>query len=233
MKTAVEPLLELKLAGITKRFPGVLACSDVAMEIRRGEVLALVGENGAGKSTLTKIIAGLIRPSQGRMVLRGAPFAPASRQEAEQHGIRMVLQELGLIPTLTVAENLMLDHMPRLGGFIRRDEMNERARQMMANIGLEDIAPRTLVGKLGLGRQQMVEIARNLVGDCQLLILDEPTAMLTSREIDHLFSQIAGLKRRILSLCPRGEKGLDIYRNALALAEDVGVLPIGGLAQAA
>jgi len=170
--------------------------SEVSLDLNDGEVLALVGENGAGKSTLTKIIAGLIRPSQGRMLLRGTPFAPASRQEAEQHGIRMVLQELGLIPTLTVAENLMLDHMPRLGGFIRRDVLNDRARQMMANIGLEDIDPRTPVGKLGLGHQQMVEIARNLVGDCQLLILDEPTAMLTSREIDHLFSQIAGLKRR-------------------------------------
>ena len=170
--------------------------SDVSLELREGEVLALTGENGAGKSTLTKIIAGLVRPNDGRMHLHGKPYSPASRHEAEKLGVRMVLQELGLIPTLTVAENLLLDHMPSLGGFVRREKMNRQAAQQMAIIGLEDIDPRTLVGQLGVGHQQMVEIARNLVGDCRLLILDEPTAMLTSREIDHLFAQILALKQR-------------------------------------
>jgi ribose transport system ATP-binding protein len=170
--------------------------SDVTFELHAGEVLALTGENGAGKSTLTKIVAGLIAPTGGRMALGGAGFAPASRREAEHLGVRMVLQELGLIPTLTVAENLMLDHLPNRAGLIRRDELNETARQQMATIGLDHIDPRTLVGELGVGHQQMVEIARNLVGDCRLLILDEPTATLTSREIDHLFEQIAALKAR-------------------------------------
>ena len=170
--------------------------TDVSIDVRPGEVLALTGENGAGKSTLTKIVAGLVRPSQGRMFLRGEPFSPATRGEAERLGVRMVLQELGLIPTLSVAENLLLDHLPHRGGFIRRDELNRLAAEQMAVIGLESLDPRTLVGQLGLGHQQMVEIARNLVGDCQLLVLDEPTAMLTSREIDHLFAQIGALKRR-------------------------------------
>jgi ribose transport system ATP-binding protein len=170
--------------------------SEVSLELCEGEVLALTGENGAGKSTLTKIIAGLIRPNEGRMQLHGKAYGPVSRHEAEKLGVRMVLQELGLIPTLTVAENLLLDHMPSLGGFVRREEMNRRATQQMAIIGLESIDPKTLVGKLGVGHQQMVEIARNLVGDCRLLILDEPTAMLTSREIDHLFAQILALKQR-------------------------------------
>jgi ribose transport system ATP-binding protein len=170
--------------------------SDVSLELREGEVLALTGENGAGKSTLTKIIAGLVRPNDGRMHLHGKPYSPASRHEAEKQGVRMVLQELGLIPTLTVAENLLLDHMPSLGGFVRREELNRQAARQMAIIGLEDLDPRTRVGQLGVGHQQMVEIARNLVGDCRLLILDEPTAMLTSREIDHLFAQILALKQR-------------------------------------
>jgi ribose transport system ATP-binding protein len=169
--------------------------SHVSLELNEGEVLALTGENGAGKSTLTKLIAGLVHPTEGRMHLHERPYAPASRHEAEKLGVRMVLQELGLIPTLTVAENLMLGRMPSRLGFIRRSEMNRRATEQMAVIGLEGIDPRTPVGKLGVGHQQMVEIARNLVGDCRLLILDEPTAMLTSREIDHLFTQILALKR--------------------------------------
>ena len=170
--------------------------SEVSLDLNEGEVLALAGENGAGKSTLTKLIAGLLRPSEGQMQLRGKPYSPASRREAEKQGVRMVLQELGLIPTLTVAENLLLGHIPNLVGFVRRQEMNELAASQMAIIGLESIDPRTLVGHLGVGHQQMVEIARNLVGDCQLLILDEPTAMLTSREIDHLFRQITALQHR-------------------------------------
>ena len=190
---SAQPLLHGENLGKTYAIP-VLA--DVSFELNAGEVLALTGENGAGKSTLTKIIAGLIPATSGHMRLLGEPFQPKSRREAERLGVRMVLQELGLIPTLTVAENLMLDHLPNRGGFIRRDELNAVARQLMANIGLDEIDPRTLVGELGVGHQQMVEIARNLVGDCRLLILDEPTAALTSREIDHLFGQIAQLKAR-------------------------------------
>jgi ribose transport system ATP-binding protein len=170
--------------------------SEVSLELHAGEVLALAGENGAGKSTLTKLIAGLVPPSQGSMELDGRPYLPVSRRDAERHGVRMVLQELGLIPTLTVAENLLLDHLPHRLGFIRRDRLNAVAARQMAVIGLEDMDPATPVGRLGVGRQQMVEIARNLVGDCRLLVLDEPTAMLTSREIDHLFEQIRALKAR-------------------------------------
>lgn len=187
------PLLHGEGLGKTYVTP---VLSDVSFDLQAGEVLALAGENGAGKSTLTKIVAGLIPATAGRMSLNGQPFQPASRREAEHLGVRMVLQELGLIPTLTVAENLMLDHLPHKAGFIDRDTLNEAAERQMANIGLGNIDPRTLVGELGVGYQQMVEIARNLVGDCRLLILDEPTAALTSREIEHLFSQIAVLKQR-------------------------------------
>ena len=181
--------------GIGKTYAApVLA--DVDFELRAGEVLALTGENGAGKSTLSKIVAGLVTPSAGTMTLAGAPYAPASRQDAERVGVRMVMQELSLVPTLSVAENLLQGHLPNTLGFIRRAELNAAAAKQMALIGLQDIDPRLPVSALGVGYQQMVEIARSLGGDCRLLILDEPTATLTSREIDHLFRQIALLKAR-------------------------------------
>ena len=176
-KTYVEPVL----AGVT-------------LEINAGQVLALTGENGAGKSTLSKIVCGLIPATQGSMLLDGQTFLPASRQEAERLGIRMVMQELNLIPTLSIAENLYLQQLPHRFGWIDRPRLAAMARAQMAAVGLADIDPWTPVGELGVGHQQMVEIARNLIGDCRLLVLDEPTAMLTDREVELLFLQIARLK---------------------------------------
>ena len=181
--------------GIGKTYAApVLAGVD--FDLRAGEVLALTGENGAGKSTLSKIVAGLVPPTHGTLALAGAPFAPASRQDAEKLGVRMVMQELSLVPTLSVAENLLLGRLPQRFGFIRGDALNEAAAKQMALIGLDDIDPRLPVSALGVGYQQMVEIARSLVGECRLLILDEPTATLTTREIAHLFKQIELLKAR-------------------------------------
>ncbi|HGM4853954.1 TPA: sugar ABC transporter ATP-binding protein, partial [Pseudomonas aeruginosa] len=116
--------------------------------------------------------------------------------EAEALGVRMVMQELNLLPTLSVAENLFLHDLPRRAGWIDRRRLRAAAREAMAQVGLEAIDPDTLVGDLGIGHQQMVEIARNLIGDCRLLILDEPTAMLTAREVDMLFEQVERLRER-------------------------------------
>jgi len=185
----------LRGEGLGKRY-ATPVLSGVGFELHGGEVLALTGENGAGKSTLSKIVAGLVDPSEGEMWLEGQPYRPKSRKEAERLGVRMVLQELSLVPTLSVAENLLLERLPNTAGFIRRDVLNQAAAKQMAMIGLEAIDPRLPVSALGVGHQQMVEIARSLVGECRLLILDEPTATLTSREIEHLFHQIALLKAR-------------------------------------
>jgi ribose transport system ATP-binding protein len=187
----------LSVTGIGKIYAEpVLA--DVALALYAGEALALTGENGAGKSTLSKIIGGLVEPSAGSMRLAGRDYAPKSRREAEALGVRMVMQELNLLPTLTVAENLFFERLPRRGprafGWIDRARLREDARAAMARVGLEAIDPDTPVGGLGIGHQQMVEIARNLIDDTRVLIFDEPTAMLTAREVDLLFEQIERLK---------------------------------------
>jgi len=192
---AATPTVLLQGRGIGKTY-ATPVLAGVDFDLHAGEVLALTGENGAGKSTLSKIVAGLVAPTHGTLALAGAAFAPASRQDAERLGVRMVMQELSLVPTLSVAENLLLGRLPQRLGFMRRDTLNEAAARQMALIGLQDIDPRLPVSALGVGYQQMVEIARSLVGDCRLLILDEPTATLTSRETAHLFRQIELLKAR-------------------------------------
>ncbi|WP_061169969.1 sugar ABC transporter ATP-binding protein [Caballeronia hypogeia] len=190
----------LTVTGIGKTYvEPVLA--DVSLDLVAGEVLALTGENGAGKSTLSKIIGGLTDPTTGSMTLAGQPYAPKTRSDAEGLGVRMVMQELNLLPTLSVAENLFLNRLPRRTlGWIDRKRLAQDARHAMAQVGLDAIDPETLVGSLGIGHQQMVEIARNLIGDCRVLILDEPTAMLTAREVDLLFEQVERLKARGVAL---------------------------------
>lgn len=193
MSSDALPLLSIRGVGKTYAQP-VLA--EIDLQLFGGEVLALTGENGAGKSTLSKIVGGLERPGAGSLELLGRPYAPSSRREAEALGVRMVMQELNLLPTLSVAENLFLHDLPRRAGWIDRRRLRAAAREAMAQVGLEAIDPDTLVGDLGIGHQQMVEIARNLIGDCRLLILDEPTAMLTAREVDMLFEQVERLRER-------------------------------------
>ena len=191
MSMSPAPLLEVENLGKTYAIP---VLENVSLRLDAGQVLALAGENGAGKSTLSKIISGVISPSAGCMRLGGQAYAPSSRHAAEQQGVRMVMQELNLISTLSVAENLFIDCLPHRLGFIDRQALHRAAIPLMAQVGLDALDPATLVGELGVGHQQMVEIARNLVGHCRLLILDEPTAMLTDREVELLFKQIGQLK---------------------------------------
>jgi ribose transport system ATP-binding protein len=224
---AQEAVLTVTGVGKTYEQP-VLA--DVSLALHAGEVLALTGENGAGKSTLSKIVGGLTAASAGSMTLMGRPYEPASRNDAEALGVRMVMQELNLLPTLSVAENLFLNRLPRakaLGwtGWIDRARLREDARAAMAQVGLEAIDPETPVGELGIGHQQLVEIARNLIGETRVLILDEPTAMLTGREVELLFEQIARLKARGVALVYISHRLEELER----IAQRVAVLRDGRL----
>ena len=223
-----EANVVLTVTGIGKVYAEpVLA--DVTLSLHPGEALALTGENGAGKSTLSKIVGGLVAPSTGSMTLMGADYAPKSRHEAEALGVRMVMQELNLLPTLTVAENLFFDRLPRRGpralGWIDRALLREDARTAMARVGLDAIDPDTPVGALVIGHQQMVEIARNLIDDTRVLIFDEPTAMLTAREVDLLFEQIDRLKASGVAIVYISHRLEELAR----VAERVAVLRDGRL----
>ncbi|EPH0094658.1 sugar ABC transporter ATP-binding protein [Pluralibacter gergoviae] len=224
MHATTTPQAIMSLSGIGKTYNEPVL-SDISLSLYAGKVLALTGENGAGKSTLSKIIGGLTPPTTGSMTWLGQPYAPQSRKEAEKLGIRMVMQELNLLPTLTIAENLFIDQLPNRGGWINRRRLREMAKPVMEMVGLQNLSPDTLVGDLGIGHQQMIEIARNLIGDSRLLILDEPTAMLSSREVELLFTQIARFKQRGVSLIYISHRLDELAR----VADDVAVLRDGSL----
>jgi ribose transport system ATP-binding protein len=207
----------LAVTGLGKTYAQPVL-GDVTLELRGGEVLALTGENGAGKSTLSKLISGLEIPTSGHMLYRGQPYRPASRTEAEGLGVRMVMQELNLLPTLTVAENLFLDNLPGRLGWINQRRLRQLAIAAMAQVGLDAIDPDTPVGELGIGHQQMVEIARNLIGDCRVLIFDEPTAMLTAREVELLFAQIQRLRQRGVAIVYISHRLEELQRVAQRIA---------------
>ncbi|RQO53433.1 sugar ABC transporter ATP-binding protein [Variovorax sp. KBW07] len=216
------PVLSLRTLGKDYAAP---VLDDVSLVLNAGEVLALTGENGAGKSTLSKIVCGLVQPTRGQMLLDGKAFAPGSRRDAERQGVRMVMQELGLVTTLSVAENLLLDRLPNKTGWIRRGKLHELAARQLAKIGMENIDPATPVARLGIGQQQMVEIARNLQDDTRVLVLDEPTAMLTPRETSHLFEQIELLKARGVAIVYVSHRLEELQR----IADRVAVLRDGRL----
>ncbi|MEQ8851559.1 sugar ABC transporter ATP-binding protein [Gimesia sp.] len=190
------------MTGTTPRFSAeglskdyvvrVLDC--VSFELRAGEIHALVGANGAGKSTLCKIISGLVPPTEGQMLLNGVPYSPSDKRSAESLGIQIVQQELNLIPTLSVAENLLVGRYPQRWGVIDRRELQLRARAALDRFGLTDIATNQSAGSLGVGQQQMLEIAAALDRKCELLILDEPTAALSAGETERLFARLDELR---------------------------------------
>jgi simple sugar transport system ATP-binding protein len=178
------PLLEM--SGITKRFPGVLANDDVSFDLRAGEVHTLLGENGAGKSTLMKILFGLYQPDEGEIRLRGEPVAITSPTDAIERRIGMVHQHFMLVPTLTVAENVALGLPSSRGPLTDLDAVSARMADIGDRYGLS-VDPSVEVWKLSVGERQRVEIIKALYRDAELLVLDEPTAVLTPQEVDDLF----------------------------------------------
>lgn len=189
--TEPAPLVELR--GIGKSY-ATRVLDDVHLDLHAGEVHALVGENGAGKSTLSRILAGLTRPDGGTLRFAGRTYAPRGKHEAEAAGVHMVMQELNLVGTLSIAENIYLDHLPNRAGWIDFPRLHRDAAAVLGRIGLDDLDPRTPVAELGVGQQQMVEIASSLWRTCRLLILDEPTAALTEPEVRLLFEQVRRLR---------------------------------------
>ena len=182
----MEVLLEMK--HILKTFPGVKAVNDVSFDIKKGEVHVIIGENGAGKSTLVKIIAGIYGLDGGEMLLDGKPYTPASVLDAQNKGINMIHQELSIMPNRTVAENIFVGREPVKGPLRLVDarEMNRRSKELLESLQL-DIDPKCKAKDLSIAQQQMVEIAKAILTNNRLLIMDEPTSSLTQMEIDTLF----------------------------------------------
>lgn len=186
-----ETLLEMR--NIQKYFPGVHALDDVHLTVQVGEVHALVGENGAGKSTLMKVLNGIYKKDSGSISYRGKEVDIEKPSDAQKLGIGMIHQELNLMPHLTVAENIFIGREPMKGVFLDKATANAEASALMSSLNLS-IDPTTLVSNLTVAKQQMVEIAKALSLNSELLIMDEPTAPLTETEIDELFKFIRLLK---------------------------------------
>jgi len=194
--TDASPFLQLH--AIVKRFPGVIALNDVGLDVIPGEVHALLGENGAGKSTLIKVISGVYRPDAGTIQVDGRPVDIRTPHDAQALGISTIYQEFTLAPDMTVAENIFLGREPlrvRALSIVDRKALIRQTRDVLGSLDLQ-IDPEATVKHLGVAQQQMIEIAKALSLDARLIIMDEPTATLTSHEIDRLFAAIARLKQR-------------------------------------
>ncbi|MFI1678373.1 sugar ABC transporter ATP-binding protein [Streptomyces sp. NPDC020607] len=183
----------LRIESIRKTFPGVVALDSVDFDLRRGEVHVLLGENGAGKSTLIKMLSGAYRPDSGRIFAEGREVRINGAQDAERLGIATIYQEFNLVPDLTVAENIFLGRQPRRFGLVDRKKMETDAEELLQRVGVS-VSPRAKVRELGIARLQMVEIAKALSLDARVLIMDEPTAVLTSDEVDKLFAIVRSLR---------------------------------------
>ncbi len=185
----------LEMRGISKSFPGVHALQDVSLSLGKGEVLALVGENGAGKSTLIKILGGAYHPDAGEILLDADPVLIPSPASAQAAGISIIYQEFNLVPDLTVRENIFLGRERTRAGFVLAAEEHREALQLFEKIGIA-IDPNTRCRDLTVAQQQTVEIAKALSVNARIIVMDEPTAALTSQEVEHLFAIIADLKSR-------------------------------------
>src|SRR5439155_1671790 len=223
-RRTMPPILELH--GITKRFPGVLANDHIDLTLNDGEILALLGENGAGKTTLMNVLYGLYQPDEGEIIVKGQRISVHSPNDAIAAGIGMVHQHFMLVPVLTVTENVMLGVESLRGGvFLDRKAASNRIRQISEQYGLR-VDPNAYIIDLPVGIQQRVEIIKLLYRHADILILDEPTAVLTPQEADELF-------RVMRSLVQQGKSIIFIthkLREVLAVADRIDVLRLGKVA---
>ena len=214
----------LKLDALTKDF-ATRAVDQVSLEFAPGQVHALLGANGAGKSTLCKMIAGLILPSQGSMLLDGNKYSPNSKRQAQRAGVQIVQQELNVLATLTLAENLFLSNLPNRWGILSRRTMHRRACEILSDFGLGDLDPHAPASSLGVGQQQLLEIAANTWQPTQVLILDEPTAALSTRESQRLFEKIHFWKLQGVAILYISHRLAEVQ----ALADRISILRDGKL----
>lgn len=211
LETRNPKLLEMR--DITKSFPGVRALDGVSFDLHKGEIHALVGENGAGKSTLIKVLGGVYPHPQygGEILIAGKEQRFASVRDAEKAGIAVIYQELSLVKEMSVGENILLGREPRKWGVIRGEELYRRARQLLADLHLA-IDPHTPIRNLGIGQQQLIEIAKALSHEAQILVLDEPTAALTDAEVETLFVILNKLRERGVGMVYISHKLDEVFR---------------------
>lgn len=216
-----QPFLQMN--NITKAFPGVKALDDVQLQVKKGEIHALLGENGAGKSTLMKILSGVHSPDGGQIVLDGEPALFSTTKEAEQAGIAIIYQELNLIPQMTVAENIFLGREPKTRlGLVDYTRMRQMAAKELASLQT-DINPNDKIADIRVGKQQLVEIAKALSLHAKVLIMDEPTSALSDAEVQKLFAVIKSLREKGVAIIYITHKLDEIF----AMADRVTVLRDG------
>ena len=224
-----QPLLEVR--DVSKRFPGVQALDKACLDVNPGEVLALVGENGAGKSTLMKILSGVYEPDSGTILMGGEEVTPRDPVHARDDlGISIIYQELNLALNLSVAENIYLGRFPTRRGFVQFDRLYRQAEDFLGLLGA-DLDPRASVARLSVAQRQMVEVAKAISYQCKLLIMDEPTSALTTRETETLFEVTNGLREKgvgIIFITHRLDEIFDIADRVTVLRDGktVGTFPI-------
>src|SRR5580765_4248370 len=233
MSEGQAPVLELR--GITKVFPGTVANDHIDLDLRRGEVHALLGENGAGKTTLMNILYGLSKPDEGAIFLDGERITFSSPKDAIERGIGMVHQHFMLIPVMTVAENIVLGIEPSDKGFLDYDAARSRVRELAQTFGFQ-IDPDSKIEDIGVGQQQRVEILKALYRNAGILILDEPTAVLTPQEAAEFFGILQTLQREGISIVFISHKLNEVLEIAervtvLRRGKNVGTLPREGATQ--
>ncbi|MEW4561325.1 sugar ABC transporter ATP-binding protein [Bremerella sp. JC770] len=209
MGASFAPFLEVE--RISKRFPGVKALSEVSLRVGAGESIAVIGENGAGKSTLMKILAGIQSPDSGTIRVGGQPVEIRGVNDALRLGIALIHQELNLCDNLSVGANIYLGREPKKLGWIDQAEVNALSRKYLDQVGLQ-VDPRTLLADLSIGQQQLVEIAKALSCDAKLLIMDEPTSSLSSREVERLFEVIQSLRAAGVSIVYISHRLSEVHR---------------------